>query len=84
MDLSHLYRKVQTTRGETPQELIRKAKLRTAAQMLAGGAGQVTEVAYSVGFKSLGHFSSSFRKHYGVSPSRWQQRTQAASGSGEP
>jgi signal transduction histidine kinase/DNA-binding response OmpR family regulator len=73
MDRTHLYRRVQALRGVTPQDLIRKAKLQTAARMLAGREGTVTEVAYSVGFKSLGHFSDSFRRHFGVPPSRWAE-----------
>ena len=75
MDRTHLYRRVQALRGVTPQELIRKAKLQTAARMLAGSEGTVTEVAYSVGFKSLGHFSDSFRRHFGVPPSRWAEES---------
>jgi DNA-binding response OmpR family regulator len=75
MDRTHLYRRVQALRGVTPQDLIRKAKLQTAARMLAGREGTVTEVAYSVGFKSLGHFSDSFRRHFGVPPSRWAEES---------
>ena len=46
--------------------------------MLARGEGQVTEIAFGVDPESLGHFSASFRKHFGVAPSRWQQATEAA------
>jgi AraC-like DNA-binding protein len=41
--------------------------------MLASGEGNVSEVTHGVGFKSLGHFSDSFRRHFGMSPSRWQR-----------
>jgi AraC-like DNA-binding protein len=72
---SHLYRRVQAVRGVSPQELVRKTRLQAAAEMLARGEGNVTEVAYGVGFKSFGHFSDSFRRHFGLSPSQWQRQS---------
>lgn len=62
-------------RGVSPQELVRKTRLQAAAEMLARGEGNVTEVAYGVGFKSFGHFSDSFRRHFGLSPSQWQRQS---------
>ena len=44
-----------------------------AAELLQGQAN-VSETAYAVGFKSVSHFSESFRRHYGVTPSAWRCR----------
>ncbi|MEM8933284.1 MAG: helix-turn-helix domain-containing protein [Acidobacteriota bacterium] len=42
--------------------------------MLRANAGRVNEIAYSVGFKSLAHFSNSFAKTYGERPSAFAAR----------
>jgi transcriptional regulator GlxA family with amidase domain len=47
-------------------------RLKRAAQLLEAQAGSVAEVAYSVGFKSVAHFSNAFKDLYGVRPSGWR------------
>jgi transcriptional regulator GlxA family with amidase domain len=47
-------------------------RLERAAQLLAAGSGSVAEIAYSVGFKSVAHFSNSFNEHFGVRPSGYR------------
>jgi transcriptional regulator GlxA family with amidase domain len=51
--------------------LIRRLRLERAAQLLEARAGSVAEIAYSVGFKSVAHFSNRFYDHFGVRPSGW-------------
>jgi signal transduction histidine kinase/ligand-binding sensor domain-containing protein/DNA-binding response OmpR family regulator len=70
----HLHRRLRDLAGETPSDLIRRIRLERAAQLLEAGAGTVAEVAYSVGFKSVAHFSNAFRDRYGVRPSGWRER----------
>lgn len=71
-DRSHLYRRVKDLLGETPTALLRRVRLERAAQLLAGRAGSVAEVAYASGFNSLSHFSKAFRETYGMTPSQWR------------
>lgn len=78
MDRSHLYRRVRLISGQSPSKLIREQRLARAARLLRGQSGTVSEIAYRVGFKSLAHFSSAFRKRYRMPPSHYgKQRTAA-------
>lgn len=62
-------RKVKAITEQTPPELMRHLRLERAAQILEARPGSIAEVAYAVGFKSPAHFSATFRKVYGHSPS---------------
>ena len=54
----------------SPAAFIRTIRLEQAA-LLRDEQGTVSEVAYAVGFKSISHFSQTFRKRYGVNPSEY-------------
>ncbi len=71
-DRTHLYRRVRSLLDETPTDLIRRLRLERAAQLLAGQAGSVAEVAYAVGFKGVSYFCKCFRDAYGVTPSAYR------------
>jgi transcriptional regulator GlxA family with amidase domain len=61
-------RRVKAITEQTPPELMRHLRLERAAQILEARPGSIAEVAYAVGFKSPAHFSATFRKVYGHSP----------------
>jgi AraC-like DNA-binding protein len=63
------YEKVGQLLEQTPMALVMSYRLERAAQMLRAGEGNVGEVAYAVGFRSVAHFSRRFREHHGVTPS---------------
>ncbi len=69
MDRTTLYRKLKIATGGSVVEAIRSIRLEEAASLFKANQGNVTEVAYGVGFKSLGHFSRSFNSYFGQSPS---------------
>jgi len=79
---AHLYRRLQELLDESPSSLIRSLRLERAAQLLEQRAGTVGEIAYGVGFKSLSHFSRSFRTHFGHVPSEHAARSEP--GASEP
>ena len=66
---SHLYRRVKEELNQTPSALIWEERLKQARALLHSQEGNVSEVAYAVGFNSLSHFSTVFRKQYDTSPS---------------
>lgn len=56
--------------GRSVHEHLREVRLSAAAAMLASGSS-VTEVAGSVGYASLSHFSKAFKESRGVVPRDW-------------
>lgn len=65
-----LERKLRALVDVSPAEFVRLIRLSRAADLLASGFGNVSEVAYAVGM-SPSHFARLFREHYGVVPSEW-------------
>ncbi len=71
---SVLHRKIVSLLGETPGDLIRKIRLTKAADLIKQRFGNLSEIALEVGFSNPAHFSESFKKQFGVSPSQYQQK----------
>lgn len=55
--------------GETPARWIMRRRLDDARRMLEEGVA-ASDVCVRVGFKSLSHFSTAFKKRFGIAPSR--------------
>jgi AraC-like DNA-binding protein len=68
MSRTNLHRKIKGITGFPPSELIRSIRLKKAARMIISQADSVTQIALHVGFDDYSHFSKSFKKYYGVSP----------------
>ena len=43
-----------------------------AGRLLRDEKRTVEEVAFELGYEHAQHFSSGFKKHFGVSPSQWR------------
>lgn len=71
MSRSQLHRKLTALTGHSARVFVRHQRLRRAAKLFEGGYGNVTEVAYAVGFSSLSYFAQSFRELHGMSPSEF-------------
>ncbi len=69
---STLYRKLEGLTDESPAEIVHNARLDRAAQLIDGRAGNISEIAYAVGYKSVSHFSRRFRQRFGAPPSLWR------------
>lgn len=68
---SNLHRRLTKLTGETPSALIRRIRLELGAQLLLQNAGTVSEIAYSIGFKNVAHFSRVFREQFHQSPTEY-------------
>ena len=68
---AQLHRKMKEITGLPISEFIRNIRLEQAVRLLKEQKVNVTQVAYSVGFSSLPHFSTVFRKQFGVSPTEY-------------
>lgn len=71
MSRMHLYRKLKALSGYSPNQVIRTIRLKKAAQLLAEGRYNVSEVTYMVGYNDLKSFREQFKKEFGVSPSEY-------------
>ncbi len=71
MSRAQLHRRLREAFQMTPAGMIIRYRLERAAQMLGDRAGNVSEVAYAVGFKNVSHFVKRFREHYGQTPASW-------------
>ncbi|MBC8316136.1 MAG: response regulator [Bacteroidales bacterium] len=69
-----LHRKLKALTNKTTTEFIRTLRLNRAASLLKGQTGNVTEIAYEVGFSSLSYFTSSFTEQFGSTPSAFVQK----------
>jgi DNA-binding response OmpR family regulator len=76
-DRSNLFRKLKTLVGMSPSEYLREARLLRAHTLLEAQTGNVSEVAYAVGFESLSSFSRAFKQRYGCAPSEIARRKSA-------
>ncbi len=69
MSLSQLQRKLKSTSNISPLHFIRSVRMHMAMELLQKGAGNISEIAYSVGYDDPGYFTKSFRAFFGKPPS---------------
>ena len=68
------YRKFKAITGINAKEYIRTFRLKKAAHIFKNNPRKsVSEVMYSVGFSSLSHFTSAFKKEYGMTPTQFKK-----------
>ncbi|WP_288359608.1 hybrid sensor histidine kinase/response regulator transcription factor [uncultured Bacteroides sp.] len=63
-----LHRRLKELTGIPASEFIRNIRLKQAAILLRDKKMNISQVAYAVGFTNHTHFSTAFKKFYGVSP----------------
>jgi AraC-like DNA-binding protein len=71
MSRSNIYRKLHALTGHSISSFIRLYRLKQAARRLRKHSGNVTQIAYDVGFNSLSYFSHCFQEQFGESPSHY-------------
>jgi CheY-like chemotaxis protein/two-component sensor histidine kinase len=74
MSRSQIHRKLKAMTNLSATTFIRNYRLHRAAELLKQDAGNITEIAYLVGFKSQTYFSSSFQELFGCSPSEYKHK----------
>ena len=70
MSRTLFYGKLKTLTGQGPQGFMRLIRLEQAAQYLKHGES-VLDVSVKTGFVNVKYFSTVFKKHFGVSPSKY-------------
>lgn len=69
---AHFIRTFRAAFGETPHRYLQRRRIERAMALLRTGELTVTEVAFAVGFSSLGTFSRTFGDIIGRSPSQFR------------
>lgn len=73
MSRAQLYRRMKDITGLSASDFIRDQRLRQAAKLLKKQKSTVTQIAYAVGFTSQAHFSTMFKRLYGMSPTEYME-----------
>ncbi|MGB5238339.1 MAG: tetratricopeptide repeat protein [Flavobacteriaceae bacterium] len=71
MSRTQLFRKMKALIDQSPQDFVRDFRLKRAAQLLQRRVGNVSEIAYQVGFNNLSYFSKRFKELFGETPSEY-------------
>ncbi len=71
--VNHLNRAVKEMTGKTTTQLIGERILQEAKVLLTHSTWNVSEVAYSLGFSEVTHFTNFFKKQAGISPSLFRK-----------
>lgn len=75
-------RQFRALTGLSPHEWLVRQRLARARDLLRVGGASLTEVALACGYADSAHFSHSFRRRHGVSPSEWR-RLEVSDGTSE-
>jgi AraC-like DNA-binding protein len=69
---AHFSREFRRAFGEPPHGYLLTRRLERAAALLRGTDHSVAEICFSVGLRSVGSFTTSFTRTYGLSPTAYR------------
>ena len=69
---SHFARQFRAAFGETPHQYLSSRRLERAASLLRNTDYSVASICMSVGFASVGSFTSAFGRAYGLTPTHYR------------
>src|SRR4051794_32278627 len=70
---AHFSREFRRTFGESPHAYLLTRRLERAASLLRSTDHSVAEICFSVGLQSVGSFTTSFTRTYGMSPTAYRR-----------
>lgn len=68
---STLYRKIKSLTGLSTSEFVRNIRLKHACIMLEHETGNISDIAYAVGFNDPKYFSTCFKIEFGMTPKEY-------------
>lgn len=71
---SQLYRKLKSLTGKSPNSFIKDIKLNKSLNLFHDKLGNVSEIAFEVGFNSPAYFTKCFYEKFGILPSKYMQQ----------
>lgn len=69
MSRTQLHRKLKALIGKSPSMYIRSIRLKRAMKMIEEQQGNISEIAYAVGFSSPSYFTKCFKEEFDIPPS---------------
>ena len=69
---AHFSREFRRAFGVTPHQYLLTRRLERAAELLRGTDRTVTEICFAVGLRSVGSFTTSFTRAFGLSPTAFR------------
>ena len=69
MSRTNFHRKLKALTGKSPSLYLRSVRLAKAKELIEDRKGNISEIAYSVGFSSPQYFTRCFKEEFGFSPS---------------
>src|SRR6185312_3635652 len=69
---AHFSREFRRVFGESPHQYLLTRRLERAAAMLRNTDHSVADICFDVGLASVGSFTTSFRRAYGISPTAYR------------
>lgn len=73
LSVRHFARAFRVATGKTPARFVHEQRMLRAKQMLVQPGASVTEIALVCGFSHAQHFSTSFRREIGMTPTEFRQ-----------
>jgi AraC-like DNA-binding protein len=70
---AHFSREFRAAFGESPHTYLLTRRMERAAALLRTTDRSVTDVCFSVGLQSVGSFTTSFKRTYGVTPTTYRE-----------
>ena len=77
MSRTQLHRKLKELTGFSAARFMQNIRMQQAMKLLKEKKVNVSQIAYSVGFSSQTHFSTTFKQYYGVSPTEYIRQLEA-------
>lgn len=71
---SQLYRKLKSLTGKSPNKFVVDVKLNESLNLFHNKSGNISEVAFEVGFNSPTYFTRCFQEKFGILPSKYTQQ----------
>lgn len=73
INVSQFSRTFRQTFNVTFQEYLVRFRLNESARLLRNPSASIADIAYLVGFNDPSYYARAFKKHFGVTPSRYRQ-----------
>src|SRR5437868_11155572 len=80
LSAAHFSREFRRTFGEPPHQYLLTRRLERAAALLRNTDRSVADICLTVGLRSLGSFTTSFTRAYGLSPTAYRAAYPPATG----